>query len=53
ITGSLQIGSGAIATVIIGAVLAATHSVFPLTIGMALFAAAGLAAAIWTRTARD
>ncbi|MCP4383932.1 MAG: multidrug effflux MFS transporter, partial [Hyphomicrobiales bacterium] len=47
ITGSLQIGSGAIATVIIGAVLAATHSVFPLTIGMALFAAAGLAAAIW------
>ena len=51
ITGSLQIGSGAIATVIIGAVLAATQSVFPLTIGMALFAAAGLGAAIWTRSA--
>lgn len=52
IAGSLQIGFGATATVIIGAVLAATQSVFPLAIGMAAFALCGLGAAAWTRTAR-
>ncbi|SDB32129.1 multidrug effflux MFS transporter [Bauldia litoralis] len=52
LAGSMQIGFGAIATVLIGALLAATHSVFPLTICMGLLALAGVAAAIWTRTAR-
>ncbi|MEQ8695673.1 MAG: multidrug effflux MFS transporter [Bauldia litoralis] len=52
LAGSMQIGFGAIATVLIGALLAATHSVFPLTICMGLLALAGVAAAVWTRTAR-
>ncbi|MCB1487388.1 MAG: multidrug effflux MFS transporter [Bauldia sp.] len=52
LAGSMQIGFGAIATVLIGALLAATHSVFPLTICMGILALAGIAAALWTRTAR-
>ncbi|MCB1494229.1 MAG: multidrug effflux MFS transporter [Bauldia sp.] len=51
--GSMQIGFGAIATVLIGALLAATHSVFPLTICMGVLALSGIVAAMWTRTARD
>jgi len=50
--GAMQIGFGGIATVVIGALLAATHSVFPLIICMAVLALFGIAAAIWTRTAR-
>jgi len=52
LAGSMQIGFGAVATVVIGALLAATHSVLPLTICMALLAAGGVAAAIWTKRAR-
>jgi len=52
LAGSMQIGFGAIATVVIGALLAATHSVLPLTICMALLAAGGVAAAVWTKRAR-
>lgn len=53
LAGSMQIGFGAIATVLIGALLAATLSVFALTICMAVLAAASLATALWTKTARD
>jgi len=52
LAGSMQIGFGAIATVVIGALLTATHSVLPLTICMALLAAGGVAAAVWTKRAR-
>jgi len=52
LAGSMQIGFGAVATVVIGALLAATHSVLPLTICMALLAAGGVAAAVWTKRAR-
>ena len=52
LAGSMQIGFGAIATVVIGALLAATHSVLPLTICMGLLAAGGVAAAVWTKRAR-
>ena len=40
-------------TVLIGALLAATESVFPLTICMALLAGSAVAAAFWTKTARS
>ncbi len=53
LAGSMQIGFGAIATVLIGALLAATHSVLPLTLCMAVLALAGIAAAQWTRSARS
>jgi hypothetical protein len=41
-----------VATVVIGALLAATHSVFPMVICMAVLALLGVAAAVWTKTAR-
>jgi DHA1 family bicyclomycin/chloramphenicol resistance-like MFS transporter len=50
--GAMQIGFGGVATVVIGALLAATHSVFPMVIGMATLALLGVAAAVWTKTAR-
>jgi MFS transporter, DHA1 family, multidrug resistance protein len=52
LAGSMQIGFGAVATVVIGALLATTHSVLPLTICMALLAAGGVAAAVWTKRAQ-
>jgi DHA1 family bicyclomycin/chloramphenicol resistance-like MFS transporter len=52
LAGSMQIGFGAIATVVIGALLSATHSVLPLTICMTVLAVGGVVAAISTRTAR-
>jgi DHA1 family bicyclomycin/chloramphenicol resistance-like MFS transporter len=53
LAGSLQIGAGGVATVVIGALLAATHSVFPLIIAMMVLAAGGVAAALWTGSARS
>jgi DHA1 family bicyclomycin/chloramphenicol resistance-like MFS transporter len=53
LSGSLQIGVGAIATVVIGWAVAATESAFLLSVLMAVFAALGLAACLWTRTARQ
>lgn len=50
--GAMQVGAGGVATVVIGALLSATHSVFPLTICMAVLALLGVAAAIATRVAR-
>jgi MFS transporter, DHA1 family, multidrug resistance protein len=50
--GAMQIGFGGIATVVIGALLSATHSVFPLTLCMMVLALCGVAAAIWTRSAQ-
>jgi MFS transporter, DHA1 family, multidrug resistance protein len=52
LAGSLQLGVGGAATVIVGALLGAVHSVFPLIAVMALFAAGALAAALWSRSAR-
>lgn len=52
LAGAMQIGFGGVATVVIGALLAATHSVFPLVACMAALALLGVAAAIWTKTAR-
>jgi DHA1 family bicyclomycin/chloramphenicol resistance-like MFS transporter len=51
--GAMQIGFGGVATVVIGALLAATHSVFPMIICMAVLALLGVAAAVWTKTARN
>jgi DHA1 family bicyclomycin/chloramphenicol resistance-like MFS transporter len=51
--GAMQIGFGGVATVVIGALLAATHSVFPMIICMAVLALLGVAAAVWTKTARS
>lgn len=51
--GAMQVGSGGVATVVIGALLSATHSVFPLTICMAVLALLGVAAAVSTRAARS
>ena len=50
--GAMQVGFGGVATVVIGALLSATQSVFPLIACMAVFAAVGVAAAILTRVAR-
>jgi len=50
--GALQIGFGGIATVVIGALLSATHSVFPLILCMGALSLLGIAAAIWTRSFR-
>jgi DHA1 family bicyclomycin/chloramphenicol resistance-like MFS transporter len=50
--GAMQVGSGGLTTVVIGALLSATHSVFPLIICMAVLAALGVGAAISTRIAR-
>ena len=52
LAGSLQVGAGAVATVIIGALLGAVHSVFALVVCMMAFAVAGLVASVWTRRAR-
>ena len=52
LAGAMQVGSGGVATVVIGALLSATHSVFPLIICMAVLALLGVAAAISTRIAR-
>jgi DHA1 family bicyclomycin/chloramphenicol resistance-like MFS transporter len=51
--GAMQVGSGGVATVVIGALLSATHSVFPLILCMAALALLGVAAAISTRVARS
>ncbi len=49
LTGSLQVGFGAIATVVVGALLGAVHSVFPLMICMLILASAAVAAALSTK----
>ncbi len=48
----MQVGSGGVATVVIGALLSATHSVFPLIICMAVLALLGVVAATATKVAR-
>lgn len=50
--GALQVGSGGLATVVIGVLLSATHSIFPLVICMAALALLGVGAAAATRVAR-
>jgi DHA1 family bicyclomycin/chloramphenicol resistance-like MFS transporter len=53
VTGSFQIGFGAVATVIVGYLLTLTHSPMPVPIMMTVFAAIALATGIWVKTARN
>lgn len=48
----MQVGAGGLTTVVIGALLGATHSIFPLIICMGVLAALGVGAALSTRIAR-
>jgi DHA1 family bicyclomycin/chloramphenicol resistance-like MFS transporter len=50
--GAMQIGFGALATVIIGLILGATDSALPLAMVMLVLAIAALACGLWSRTAR-
>jgi MFS transporter, DHA1 family, multidrug resistance protein len=53
ITGSFQIGFGAVATVIVGYLLTLTHSPMPVPIMMTGFAVMALGTGIWSKTARS
>ena len=52
LAGSLQIMGGAVASVLIGVLLEAAHSVFTLVAFLLVLALASLAAAMWARSAR-
>lgn len=52
LAGSLQIGFGAVTTVITSTLLGATHSPLALALAMVLLALAGVASARWTKYAR-
>ncbi len=52
LAGSLQVGGGAVASVLIGVLLGFAHSVFTLIALMLVLALASLAMAVWARTAR-
>jgi DHA1 family bicyclomycin/chloramphenicol resistance-like MFS transporter len=53
ITGSLQIGFGAVATVVVGYLLTAAHSPMPLPFLMTALGVAALATGIWSKYARS
>lgn len=53
ITGSFQMGCGAIATVIVGFLLTQTQSPMPVPICMTIFAVLALVTGLWARTARS
>jgi MFS transporter, DHA1 family, multidrug resistance protein len=53
ITGSLQMGLGAIATVVVGALLTLTQSPMPVPICMTILGFLALATGIWARSARS
>ena len=52
IAGSMQMGFGAVATVIVGTLLSLTQSAMPMPILLTALAVMGVAAGIWARTAR-
>ena len=51
--GAMQIGFGAVATVIVGMILSATEAALPLALVMVVLAAAALGCAFWIRAVRS
>ena len=51
--GAMQIGFGAVGTLVIGVILSATDSALPLALTMVLFAALSFGCGLWSRTARS